>query len=226
VTLRFRAVLSERGLDVAFHVPEGGRLAILGPNGAGKSSVLSILAGTLVPDEGSAEVGGCTLFELRPGVRRRWVPAHERRFALLAQDPLLFPRLSVLDNVAFGPRSRGAGRADARHEASRRLEEVGVADLADRRPGEISGGQARRVAVARALAADPPLLLLDEPLAGIDADGAPALRALLRRVVADRPSVVVTHDDEDARVLADHVVVLERGRVVESGRTDVVLAGR
>jgi molybdate transport system ATP-binding protein len=224
--LRFAARVAERDLDVSFELPEGGRLALLGPNGAGKSTVLQVLAGTLVPDEGHAELGGSTVFDLRPGGRGRqvrWVPAHERRFALLAQEPLLFPRLRVLDNVAFGPRSQGASRADARAHARQRLEEVGAAELAERRPREISGGEAQRVAIARALAADPPLVLLDEPLTGIDVEAAPALRALLRQVLAGRPSIVVTHDPVDARALADHVVVLERGRVVSSGPTASVL---
>jgi molybdate transport system ATP-binding protein len=224
--LRFSARIAERDLDVSFELPEGGRLALLGPNGAGKSTVLQVLAGTLVPDEGQAQLGGSTLFDVRPGQGRgprRWVPAHERRFALLAQEPLLFPRLRVLDNVAFGPRCQGASRAEARAQARKRLEQVGVAELADRRPREISGGQAQRVAIARALAADPPLVLLDEPLTGIDAEAAPALRALLDQVLADRPSIVVSHDPEDARALSDHVVVLERGRVVASGPTSTVL---
>ncbi|OWY60210.1 hypothetical protein B7486_70410, partial [cyanobacterium TDX16] len=200
--LRFSARVAERDLDVAFELPEGGRLALLGSNGAGKSTVLQVLAGTLVPDQGRAELGGTTVFDVQPsrrgGGQDRWVPAHERRFALLAQEPLLFPRLRVLDNVAFGPRSQGASRAEARELARQRLEEVGAADLADRRPREISGGQAQRVAIARALAADPPLVLLDEPLTGIDADAAPALRDLLDRVLADRPSIVVSHDPVDA----------------------------
>ncbi len=147
------------------------------------------------------------------------MPPHDRKVALLAQEPLLFPHLGVLDNVAFGPRSGGARRRTA-HEAARRwLDEVDVADLADRKPGQLSGGQAQRVAVARALAAEPRLLLLDEPLAALDVAVAPALRQTLRRVLADRTVVLVTHDVLDALLLADRVVVLEGGRVVESGPT-------
>lgn len=214
MSLRFEARLAERDLDVAFEVPEGGSLALLGPNGTGKSSVLGLLAGTLVPDEGEATLGEQVLFRLGPHVRpSTWLPAHQRRFALLHQEALLLPHLSVLENVAFGPRSQGASRAPARSEARRRLDQVGAADLADRRPKHLSGGQAQRVAIARALAADPPLLLLDEPLAGLDAESASAVRALLASVVADRPSVVVTHDPADAQALADHVVVLKSGRV-------------
>jgi len=146
--------------------------------------------------------------------------------APLPQDGLLFPHLTVLENVAFGPRSRGVRRSDARAQARRLLDEVGAGDLADRRARALSGGQAQRVAIARSLAADPPMVLLDEPLAGIDAEAAPDLRRLLGEVVARRPSIVVTHDVVDARELSDQVVVLEDGRVVASGPTVELLAGR
>lgn len=224
MSLRLAAVVEDRGVDVAVEVPTGGRLALLGPNGAGKSTVLALLAGTLVPDEGEAVLDGTTLFSLGPGRPPVWVPPHRRRLALLAQTPLLFPRLTVRDNVAFGPRAQGWARAAARAEADRRLGEVGAADLADRRPRTLSGGQAQRVALARALAADPPLLLLDEPLSGIDAASRPALRALLAEVLARRPAVLVTHEADDA-ALAEHVVVLDAGRVVAEGPPSAALLG-
>ena len=151
------------------------------------------------------------------------VAPHRRRIALLAQEPLLFPHLSVLDNVAFGPRSAGAGRSESRGRAREWLEEVGIGDLADRRPAQLSGGQAQRAAVARALAAEPDLLLLDEPMAALDVAVTPALRQTLRRVLAERTCVVVTHDVLDALLLADRVLVLEGGRVVEQGPTREVL---
>ena len=152
------------------------------------------------------------------------MPPHDRKVALLAQEPLLFPHLTVLDNVAFGPRSGGARREAARDAARRWMAEVGVADLADRRPASLSGGQAQRAAVARALATEPRLLLLDEPLAALDVAVAPALRQTLRRVLEGRTALVVTHDVLDALLLADRVVVLEDGRVVEEGSTAEVLA--
>ena len=153
-----------------------------------------------------------------------WVPPHDRGVALLAQDALLFPHLTARDNVAFGPRSAGRGRAEARAAADHWLAEVDAADLADRRPSELSGGQAQRVALARALAVEPRLLLLDEPMAALDVAVAPALRQVLRRVLAGRSAVLVTHDVLDALLLADRVVVLEDGRVVEQGPTSEVLA--
>ncbi len=211
--------VAARDVEVAFEVAEGETVAILGPNGAGKSTTLDVLGGLLRPDAGRVVLDG---EELTGEVR--WVAPHARRTALLAQDPLLFPHLSVLENVAFGPRSRGAGRAAARATATTWLAEVGATELAGRRPAQLSGGQAQRIAVARALAADPRLLLLDEPMAALDIAVAPALRQLLRTVLADRTAVIVTHHVLDALLLADRVVVLEAGRVVEQGPAGVVLS--
>ena len=218
MTLELSAQVTERDVDVALDVADGETVAVLGPNGAGKSTLLAVAAGLLRPDSGRVVLDGVEL--TGPGV---WVAPHARRIALLAQDPLLFPHLSALENVAFGPRSRGTQRRTAREQARTWLEDVGVADLADRRPGQLSGGQAQRVAVARALAADPRVLLLDEPMAALDVAVRPALRQSLRRVLADRTVVLVTHDVLDALLLADRVVVVDGGRVVEAGPTTDVL---
>jgi molybdate transport system ATP-binding protein len=212
------AVVAERGVDVSLEVASGETLALLGPNGAGKSTLLAVAAGLLRPDSGRVLLDGTEL--TGPDT---WVAPHARRTALLAQDPLLFPHLSALENVAFGPRSAGVVRREARERARRWLDEVGAGDLADRRPGELSGGQAQRVAVARALAAEPRVLLLDEPMAALDVAVRPALRQTLRRVLADRTVVLVTHDALDALLLADRVAVVEEGRVVEEGPTQAVL---
>ncbi len=214
------ARLDARGLDVELAVGAGERLALLGPNGAGKSSVLAVLAGILRPDAGRAVLAGRTLYDL-PG--RRWLAPWDRGVALLAQDPTLFPHLSTLENVAFGPRAAGQSPARARATAARWLAQVEAAELADRKPAQLSGGQAQRVAIARALATEPRLLLLDEPLAALDVAAAPLLRRVLRRVLADRSTILVTHDLLDAVLLADRVVVLDRGRVVESGPTAEVI---
>ena len=218
MTLELTAQVTDRDVDVALDVAEGETVAVLGPNGAGKSTLLAVAAGLLRPDTGRVVLDGVELTG-----PRTWVAPHARRIALLAQDPLLFPHLSALENVAFGPRSRGTHRRTAREQARGWLEEVGGADLADRRPGQLSGGQAQRVAVARALAADPRLLLLDEPMAALDVAVRPALRQSLRRVLADRTVVLVTHDVLDALLLADRVVVVDGGRVVEAGPTTDVL---
>ncbi|WP_148574413.1 sulfate/molybdate ABC transporter ATP-binding protein [Nocardioides caldifontis] len=222
--LELEAQVADRGVDVALTVAPGETVALLGPNGAGKSTVLSLAAGLLRPDTGRVALDGRVLAASGPGAARAWVPPHDRHVALMAQDPLLFPHLTVRDNVAFAPRSRGAGRAEARDAAHHWLAEVGVAELADRRPAQLSGGQAQRVAVARALAAEPRLLLLDEPMAALDVAVTPALRQTLRRVLAGRSVLLVTHDALDALLLADTVVVVDGGRVVERGPAAEVLA--
>jgi molybdate transport system ATP-binding protein len=208
-------------LDVSLSVGSGEVVALLGPNGAGKSTVLSVVAGLLRPDSGRVELDGRVLTEL-PGTS---VPTHRRGVGLLAQQALLFPHLTASANVAFGPRCAGVARAEATATAQRWLDEVGVGALSRRRPGQLSGGQAQRVALARALAGDPKLLLLDEPLAALDIDSAPALRALLARVIrgSGRTALLVTHDVLDALTLADRVVVLTEGRIVEEGPTRDVL---
>ena len=206
-------------LDAALTVAEGETVAVLGPNGAGKSTLLAAVAGLLRPGSGRIALAGRTLVDAGT-----WVPPHRRGISLLAQDPLLFPHLSVLDNVAFGPRSGGRSAAQSREIARRWLAEVDAGELAGRRPGRLSGGQAQRVAVARELASDPRLLLLDEPMAALDVTVVPAMRGMLARVLADRTVIVVTHDVIDAYTLADRVVVLELGRGVDAGPTREVLA--
>jgi molybdate transport system ATP-binding protein len=221
--LQFSAAVAERTFEVAFEVAAGEVLAILGPNGAGKSTTLHVIAGLLQPDSGLVRVGGRTLTDTSAGIQ---VATHDRRVGLLLQDPLLFPHLSVQANVEFAPRSRGAGRARARTSAATWLAEVGVAELAERKPGQLSGGQAQRVAIARALAAEPEVLLLDEPLAGLDVGVAASVRALLRRVSSaeGRATVLITHDLLDVLTLADRVMVLEGGGLAEIGPVGDVLA--
>ena len=213
---------AEFTLNARFDVEPGEVLAILGPNGAGKSTILGVLSGLLRPEHARVRLGDRVLTDTETGVA---VPTHLRRVGLLAQQALLFPHLSAAANVAFGPRCGGVDRREADRVARHWLDEVGVAELADRRPAQLSGGQAQRVALARALAGAPDLLLLDEPLSALDVNSAPAMRALLRRVVrgAGRTTVLVTHHVLDALVLADRVLVLTDGEVVEHGSTREVL---
>jgi molybdate transport system ATP-binding protein len=218
VTLHLSAVVADRGVDLALDVADGETVAVLGPNGAGKSTALAVAAGLVRPDAGRVVLDDRVL--TGDGT---WVAPHARHIATLAQDPLLFPHLSVLDNVAFGPRSAGRPRRTARAAAARWLDEVGAGELRDRRPAQLSGGQAQRVAIARALAAEPRLLLLDEPMAALDVAVQPALRQTLRRVLEGRSVLLVTHDVLDALLLADRVVVVEGGRIVESGPAAAVL---
>jgi molybdate transport system ATP-binding protein len=222
MTVTMKATLAARHFDVDIALDPGERVALLGPNGAGKSTLLSILAGILRPDAGLATIDGQIMFDLS-GMTRRWLPPWSRGVSLLAQDPLLFPHLTVLDNVAFGPKAAGKRTPDARTTARRWLTEVGAAEFAGRKPAQLSGGEAQRVAIARALAAEPRLLLLDEPLAALDVGAAPLLRQVLRRVLAARSVIIVTHDLLDALLLSDRVLVIDRGWIVESGPTEDVI---
>ncbi len=214
------ADLALRRGDLELHaglaVAPGEVVALLGPNGAGKSTALQLLAGILPLDTGRIELDGVTLDDPAAGVHVR---PRDRRVGMVVQDYLLFPKMSVLENVAFGLRSRGLHRDRARAEARDWLARMGLAEYERRRPGELSGGQAQRVALARALIVEPRLLLLDEPLAALDAGTRPAVRAELRRHLAgyEGCTLVVTHDPLEAMVLGDRVVVLERGRVVQHG---------
>jgi len=219
MSLRLEAAADARDVAVSLTLEHGETLAVLGPNGAGKSTVLGMLAGLVRPDRGRATLGGDVLFDL-PG---RWQPPHLRGVALLAQDALLFPHLSVRANVAFGPRASGAPRAEAAERADEWMRRTATADFAHRRPAELSGGQAQRVAIARALAAEPRLLLLDEPLSALDVAVAAEVRGMLAGVLAGRTTVLVTHDALDAYLLADRVAVMHDGRVVEEGPTRRVL---
>lgn len=218
MSLSLRAVVPERGLDLELTVAGGETLAVIGPNGAGKSTVLSLISGALHPASGRIVLDDRVLTG-----ERRWVPPHERKVTTLSQDPVLFPHLTALGNIMFALRAQGAGRARARQEAERWLAELGIPELAARRPSQLSGGQAQRVAIARALAAQPRLLLLDEPMAALDIDVAPALREQLRRFLAERTAIIVTHDVLDALTLADRIAVLEAGRLIEQGPTQELL---
>ncbi|GAB2944784.1 ABC transporter ATP-binding protein [Nonomuraea fastidiosa] len=197
-------------LDIAISVRAGEVVALLGPNGAGKTTALRALAGLTRLSGGHITLRGRPLHTL---------PAESRPIGMVFQDYLLFPHLSALDNVAFGPRCQGVPKAEARRVAAELLERVGLADRAAARPRQLSGGQAQRVALARALAVRPELLLLDEPLAALDAHTRLEIRSGLRRHLADfdGATVLVTHDPLDAMVLADRLIVIENGAVVQQG---------
>ena len=215
------ATVTTRDCDLHLDVPAGSTLAVVGPNGAGKSTLLQLVGGQLHPDTGHVRIGG----EEASGPTRH-VPVHRRRIAVLEQRALLFEHLSVLDNVAFGLRARGVRSAEARARARAELDAVGCGDLAANRAWEVSGGQAQRIALARALATDPRVVLLDEPLAALDVTVAPAIRTLLRERLrgAGLTALVVTHDAIDALSLAEHLAVVEGGRVTDHGPVTDLLA--
>ena len=210
-------------LDAALTVAAGEVVALLGPNGAGKSTLLRVLAGLLPCDDGLVRLAGAVLEDTAARAR---VPAEQRPVGVVFQDYLLFPHLTARENVAFGLRARGTDRATARRTADAWLDRVGLAAYGGQRPGRLSGGQAQRVALARALAPEPTLLLLDEPLAALDAGTRLEVRADLRRHLSgyEGAALVVTHDAVDAMVLADRLVVVEGGVVVQTGSPRQVAA--
>ena len=203
-------------LDLRLEVAAGEVVALLGPNGAGKSTALRTLAGLRPLDDGQLRQDGVVWDD---PARRVFVPPHRRSVGVVFQDYLLFPHLSTVDNVGFGLRCRGTPKRAARLVAGAWLDRVGLTGYAARRPRSLSGGQAQRVALARALAVEPELLLLDEPLAALDAETRIEVRSELRHHLADFPgaALVVTHDPLDAMLLADRLVVLEAGRLVQQG---------
>jgi thiamine transport system ATP-binding protein len=195
-------------VDADLTLPDGAVLAVLGPSGSGKSSLLRAIAGLEPVGSGSVTWDGVDL---------RGTPTHKRGFALMFQDGQLFNHLTVARNVGYAPRLRRAPDID--RQVQELLELVGLEGYADRLPSTLSGGERQRVALARSLAAEPRLLLLDEPLSALDAGLrerlAADLGAILRR--AGTTALMVTHDHDEAYAVADRLVVMRAGRVVQEG---------
>ena len=213
--------LPERDVVVDLEVEAGRTTALIGPNGSGKSTVCSVVAGLLDAENGHVVLGGRVLDG--PG---GFVRAGRRQVALLSQEPGVFAHMSVLGNVVFALRCQGVGRAEATRRARAELAAVGADHLASRPGGALSGGQAARVALARALATGPRLLVLDEPMAALDVTARQEMRRLVARRCAEEglTLLLVTHDVLDLTALAEDVVVLDRGRVVEQGPTARILS--
>ncbi|TMC44597.1 MAG: ABC transporter ATP-binding protein [Chloroflexi bacterium] len=203
-------------LDVAVEAAADEIVAVLGPNGAGKSTFLRALSGLVALDRGRIDLDDVVLEDASRGIR---VPPERRPMGVVFQDYLLFPHLSAIENVAFGLRARGVTAREARDRAGSWLDRLGVGGHAEAKPRALSGGQAQRVALARALAIDPRVLLLDEPLAALDASARGTVRRDLRRHLASFAGVriIVTHDPLEAVALADRLVILESGRIVQAG---------
>lgn len=213
---RIQTTVDSFALDVELSAAAGEVVALLGPNGSGKTSTLRALGGLIPLARGRVSLDGVVLEDSSAGIQ---LPPERRPIGMVFQDYLLFPHLTVLENVAFGLRARGAPRARALHESARWLERVGLAGYAGRKPAALSGGQAQRVALARALATSPALLLLDEPMAALDASTRIELRHELRRQLESFAGVrlLVTHDPVEAMAMADRLIVLEHGRVMQAG---------
>jgi len=203
-------------LDVSIDAAPGEIVAILGPNGAGKTTFLRAVAGLVPIAQGRVSLDGVVLDDAARDIH---LPPERRPIGVVFQDYLLFPHLSAIENVAFGLRARGLPGREAHARAASWLDRLGLAEQADIRPRALSGGQAQRVALARALAIDPRLLLLDEPLAALDASARGDVRRDLKRHLASFAGIriVITHDPLEAIALADRLVILERGRVVQTG---------
>jgi molybdate transport system ATP-binding protein len=220
VSLLDAHLVASRGafhLDISLRIAAGETVALLGPNGAGKTTALRVLSGLSEISGGFIKLDGKDISD---------TPPERRPIGVVFQDYLLFPHLSARDNVAFGPRRHGADRRGAHQIADRWLDKVGLSDFTRRKPRQLSGGQAQRVALARALAVDPVLLLLDEPLAALDARTRLETRGELRRHLAAHPgaTLLVTHDPLDALVLADRLIIVEQGRVVQEGDAATITA--
>ena len=215
---RFKTSVGGFAIDFAISAAPGETIALLGPNGAGKTSVLRALAGLLPIVDGQVLLDELVLDDVPQHVH---LEAERRPVGVVFQDYLLFPHLSVADNVAFGLRARGLPRAAAGQQAADWIERLGLREYAQRRPAALSGGQAQRVALARALATKPRLLLLDEPMAALDASTRASLRRELRQQLSGYAGVrlLVTHDPVEAVAMADRLLVMEGGRVVQEGLT-------
>lgn len=214
--LDFTVRRADFALRVDTTIDAGRTVAVIGANGAGKTTLLKSIAGLVAVDEGRIIVDDGVLDAVDDD---EFVAPERRDVGVMFQDYLLFDHLSMLENVAFGPRARGVRKAEARERAREMIASVGLSHLVDRRPPELSGGQRQRVALLRALATRPRVLLLDEPLAAIDSAARAELRAsLVERIDEfDGITLVVTHDASDVAAMAERVIVLDSGNVVWDG---------
>lgn len=196
--------------DISLEIDEGEYVTLLGPSGCGKTTLLSVLGGFVQPSEGSVQIGAEDMTRVQPA---------KRPTTTMFQDYALFPHMTVRDNIAFGLRMAGVGKAERHRKADEKLDLVGLKAEAGKRPHELSGGQRQRVALARALAVEPQVLLLDEPLGALDLKLRRAmqdeLKAIQRKV--GTTFVHVTHDQEEAMAIADRIVVMNAGRIEDAG---------
>lgn len=220
--LDFRALIRRSEtfrLNIELSIPPGKTAALLGPNGAGKSTAVASIAGLLPVEAGRIALEDVVLDDPDAGV---FVTAEDRRIGVVFQNHLLFPHLNALENVAFGLRSRGVARDEARSTSREWLIKLGIGELALHKPADLSGGQSQRVALARALVTEPDLLLLDEPLSALDVTTRSELRRTLdvHLAVFEGPRLMITHDPTEAFLLADEIHIIEDGEITQSGTAD------
>jgi len=201
--------------DVDLEVSSGEFFALLGPSGCGKTTLLRIIAGLELPDTGRVNLGGKDITSL---------PATKRQVNTVFQSYALFPHLSIFENVAFGLRSRKFADTEVNKRVDKRLEMLGLQDMSDRYPDQLSGGQMQRVALARALVNEPEILLLDEPMSALDAKLRAQVQEDLRRIQRrlGRTFLLVTHDQSEALVCSDRLAVMHEGRIVQYGTPEEV----
>ena len=198
---------------ISFEAAAGETLALLGPSGCGKTTTLRLIAGFEEPDKGTIEISGESMAGKRP---------YERNVGLLFQHYALFPHMTVRENIAYGLKHRGWPKDKIADRVTAMLRLVQLETLADRRPQQMSGGQQQRVALARVLATEPKLVLLDEPLSALDAKLREELRVELKQILAavGSTTIVVTHDQDEAMSLADRIMVMNKGRIEQQGIPD------
>ncbi len=208
-------------VDAAIDVAAGGTTALLGPNGAGKSTIVTALGGLQPLTSGFVKLGDRVLEDVSSGV---FVRPEDRRIGIVFQHALLFRHLNVLQNIEFGPKSLKRDRNQTREVVEEWIERLELESLTDRKPSQLSGGEIQRVAIARTMATEPELLILDEPLAAIDASARPHVRRLISDFLAtfDGPAIVITHDPTEAFLLSESVTILENGVVTDAGPVDAV----
>lgn len=206
-------------LDIFFTVHPGEVLVLLGENGSGKSTILNLLAGLLVPDEGEIVLNGNRVFWSDEPV---FFPPEERNIGYVFQNYALFPHMTVFENISFGLKMRNIPKKEIIEHINKVVEDLGIAHVKHEKVTNLSGGQRQRVALARALIIKPDLLLLDEPLTALDQSAREKIRFELREqlVNSNQPAILVTHSLKDAKIIGDNVIILEKGKAIWTGKAD------
>jgi molybdate transport system ATP-binding protein len=216
IRIKARKRLRDFTLDADIEAGPGETVVLMGSNGSGKTTVLNIAAGLVAPDEGLVAVSSRTLYDSAQGID---IPPEKRNVGYVFQHYALFPHMTVFDNVAFGLRMRKAEVNTIERKVREELEPLGMWEQRDVRASKLSGGQRQKVALARSLAVEPALLLLDEPLSALDMGACASIRDSLKmRIGKDRiTTILVTHSMRDASALGNRVYVLDCGKVIRSG---------